>query len=95
MREDLFTLRSMEIYVQDIHEYNYMNGKLVDFSRSWTAPHMMLDTDVRSEIEGELLSFDRMMEEASIRTRKIARFDETNQIGRLRPQIMEPNRFGF
>jgi Kinetochore Sim4 complex subunit FTA2 len=43
MRDDLLTLHKMGIYVQDIHEENYIEGKLVDFSRSWTDPHIMLD----------------------------------------------------
>ena len=49
MRKDLLTLRDMGIYVQDISAENYVNGKLVDFSRSWTNPHLMLDPDVRSQ----------------------------------------------
>lgn len=70
MREDLLALHDMGIYVQDIKGDNYINGKLVDFSHSWTDPHVMLDPRIRSQrlidsdIKADLLTFDRMLEEA-------------------------------
>ncbi len=100
MRKDLLALHGMGVYVQDIREDNYMNGKLVDFSRSWTDPHIMLDPDIRSqnlidlEIEGELITFDRMLEEAGIRTR-IKASSRPSETGRLRSNIKKPDRFGF
>lgn len=100
MREDLLALHDMRIYVQDIREDNYINGKLVDFSHSWTDPHMMLDPKIRSQerinddIEGDLLTFDRMLEEAGIRSRLKA-LPGSNEPGRLRSKITKPVRFGF
>ncbi len=100
MRKDLLALHGMGVYVQDIREDNYINGKLVDFSRSWTDPHIMLDPDIRSrnlidlEIEGELITFDRMLEEAGIRTR-IKASSRPSETGRLRSKIKKPDRFGF
>jgi Kinetochore Sim4 complex subunit FTA2 len=100
MRDDLLALHEMGIYVQDIHQENYVKGKLVDFSRSWTHPHMMLDPNIRSqslidrEIEGDLLAFDRMLEEAGVRTRLKA-LSGSSEPGRLRSKIKKPDRFGF
>ena len=100
MREDLLTLQKIGVYVQDIREDNYVDGKLVDFSRSWTNPHIMLDPNIRSkdlindEIEGDLLTFDRMLEEAGIRTRLKA-LAGSNGIGWLRSKIKKPDRYGF
>ncbi len=100
MREDLLALHGMGIYIQDIREDNYISGKLVDFSHSWTDPHMMLDPRIRSQrlidsdIEGDLLTFDRMLEEAGIRTRLKA-LPGSNKTGRLRSKIMKPDRFSF
>ncbi|KAH6634443.1 kinetochore Sim4 complex subunit FTA2-domain-containing protein [Chaetomium sp. MPI-SDFR-AT-0129] len=36
-------LHSLGIFVKDTHGGNYLNGKLVDFSRSWTMYHPALD----------------------------------------------------
>lgn len=100
MREDLLALQKMGVYVQDIREDNYINGKLIDFSRSWTEPHALLDPHIRSqrlinaEIEGDLLDFDRMMEEAGILTRLKAS-SESSQVGRLRAHIRKPDRYGL
>lgn len=100
MRKDLLALQDMGVYVQDISEDNYINGKLVDFSRSWTKPHLMLDPDIRSQsiiesdIKGDLKTFDRMLEEAGIQTRTKA-LSESNEAGRLRSNIKKPDRFGF
>ncbi|KAK4147595.1 kinetochore Sim4 complex subunit FTA2-domain-containing protein [Dichotomopilus funicola] len=40
---DLQALHSLGIFVKDTHGGNYLNGKLVDFSRSWTMYHPALD----------------------------------------------------
>jgi len=37
MKDDLFTFRSIGIYIQDNHAYSNMDRKLVVFSQSWTA----------------------------------------------------------
>ncbi len=61
---------------------------------------MMLDPNVRpqeiidNDIEGDLLTFDRMLEEAGIRTRKKA-LPGSNETGGLRSRIKKPDRFGF
>ena len=100
MRSDLLALQAMGVYIQDIREDNYIDGKLVDFSRSWTNPHILLDPNIRSqrlinlEIEGDLLTFDRMLEEAGIRTRMKAS-SVSNEVGRLRSKVKKPERFGF
>jgi hypothetical protein len=39
MWEDLEEFHKLGILVRDIHILNYMGGKLIDFSRSWTTPH--------------------------------------------------------
>ena len=104
MRKDLLHLHKMGVYIQDIREDNYLDGKLVDFSMSLTAPHTMLDPGIRnqrtidSDIRGDLLDFDRMLEEAGIRTRIKAYLkpDQTDSenIGRLRATVKEPIRYG-
>lgn len=43
MWADLQALHSLGIFVNDTHGGNYLNGKLVDFSRSWTMYHPALD----------------------------------------------------
>lgn len=53
MWADLEALHGAGILVRDIHAYNYIGGRLVDFSRAWTTPHpgyTALDLDdVRDE----------------------------------------------
>ena len=74
MLKDLIMLRRMGVFVQDVREDNYRGGKLVDFSVSMTAPHIMLSDKVRDEEEieeaigWELASFDTMIEESGILT---------------------------
>ena len=100
MREDLLALHAMGVYVQDIREDNYMNGKLVDFSRSWTRPHSLIDSKIRSqhlidlELRADLKAFDRMLLEAGIRTRTNA-LPGSSETGRLRPRVKKPDRLGF
>lgn len=43
MYEDMETLHSLGILIRDIHPGNYLGGKLIDFSRSWTMYHPCLD----------------------------------------------------
>ncbi|KAL2163055.1 hypothetical protein VTH06DRAFT_6891 [Thermothelomyces fergusii] len=43
MWADLQALHSLGIFVRDTHGGNYVDGKLVDFSRSWTMYHPALD----------------------------------------------------
>lgn len=43
MYADLEKLHKLGILVRDIHQGNYLNGKLVDFSRAWTMYHPCLD----------------------------------------------------
>ena len=75
MRDDLLALQQMGVYVQDIEKANYCNGKLVDFSLCWTAPHVLVNTQVRPQdhIDEELIQvrweFDRMLEADGIYTR--------------------------
>ena len=100
MREDLYALHDMGVYVQDIRKDNYMDGKLVDFSRSRTRPHSLLDQNIRSqnligrELLGDLKAFDRMLLEAGIRTRENA-LPGSSELCRLRPRPKKPDRFGF
>lgn len=100
MREDLCGLHRMGIYVRDIREDNYIDGKLVDFSRSWTKPHSFLDPNIRSQttinkaIAGEFVEFDRMLRETGIQTQPKA-WSRSNETGRLRSKITKPDRLGF
>jgi hypothetical protein len=43
MWEDLENLHELGILVRDIQAGNYMGGKLVDLSRSWTTPSPSFD----------------------------------------------------
>ncbi|KAK2599738.1 hypothetical protein N8I77_011468 [Diaporthe amygdali] len=43
MYADLEDLHKLGILVRDIHEGNYLSGKLVDFSQAWTMYHPCLD----------------------------------------------------
>ncbi|KAG8165983.1 hypothetical protein KVR01_004535 [Diaporthe batatas] len=43
MYEDMETLHSLGILIRDINPKNYLGGKLIDFSRSWTMYHPCLD----------------------------------------------------
>jgi hypothetical protein len=49
----LEALHEVGILVRDIHAFNYLGGRLIDFSRAWTTPHpgyTALDLDgVRDE----------------------------------------------
>ncbi|KAK4033492.1 hypothetical protein C8A01DRAFT_40060 [Parachaetomium inaequale] len=43
MWRDLEDLHKLGILVRDIEIVNYLGGKLIDFSRSWTTPHPSLE----------------------------------------------------
>ena len=43
MWRDMETLHALGILVRDVKVANYLGGKLVDFSRAWTAPHPALE----------------------------------------------------
>lgn len=43
MYDDVETLHSLGILIRDIHPGNYLGGKIIDFSRSWTMYHPCLD----------------------------------------------------
>jgi len=74
MLAHLRSLRNMSVFVRDIRADNYCGGKLVDFSVSWTAPHLMLADGLRDmnvideDITEELFAFDKMIEDADIVT---------------------------
>lgn len=51
MYVDLEKLHELGILIRDIHQGNYLNGKLVDFSRAWTMPHPCLDRVTPSSIQ--------------------------------------------
>ena len=74
MLKDLLSLRRMALFVRDVREDNYRSGKLVDFSVSWTAPHIMLsnllfdDEDIEEDTGWELTLFDTMIQDSKIST---------------------------
>ena len=75
MRADLLRLRDMLVFVRDVRKENYRGGKLVDFSVSWTAPHLMLSPEIQSQefqemdLISELFEFDAMVKDEGISTR--------------------------
>ena len=91
MLSDLRSLRNMTIFVRDVRADNYRGGKLVDFSVSWTAPHLMLANGLRGydlieeDIMEELFAFDRMIEDAGIVTSVRATRNEA-YVSKLRPR---------
>lgn len=65
MYDDLETLHSLGILVRDINPSNYLGGRLIDFSRSWTMPHPCLlnatDPSICEERKDELRQFWNML----------------------------------
>lgn len=55
MWADLKSLHSLGIFVGDTHGGNYLGGKLVDFSRSWTMYHPALVQIHNSTLQGLML----------------------------------------
>ncbi|KAK3986742.1 kinetochore Sim4 complex subunit FTA2-domain-containing protein [Cladorrhinum sp. PSN332] len=73
MWEDVQDLRRIGIAVRDIHAGNYIGGKLIDFSRSWTIYHPCFDwTDPRDMKQNimqdaqDLLEAPQGLEECSL-----------------------------
>jgi hypothetical protein len=48
---DLEELHKLGILVRDVHAGNYLGGKLIDFSRSWTMYHPCLDQITPSNLQ--------------------------------------------
>lgn len=65
MYDDLETLHSLGILIRDIGPCNYLGGRLIDFSRSWTMPHPCLenatDRGICEERKKELRQFWNML----------------------------------
>lgn len=63
------------LLVQDVRSDNYLGGKLVDVSVSWTKLHLLLSTDVQSEeaidkaFVSDLYEFDEMIRCEGISTK--------------------------
>jgi hypothetical protein len=74
MLRDLKALHSLKIYVMDISIRNYKGGKLVDFSSSWTEPHIGFRPDlrpgfaIRQSKGDDAYEFDEMIKELGVRT---------------------------
>lgn len=91
MKIDLLRLRKMEVYPQDIRADNYRCGKLLDFSVSYTAPHIMLSDNIRhiehidDDIAHELVLFDRMIEESGFPT-SVRMTPNQETLRKLRPR---------
>lgn len=91
MLNDFFALRRMFVYVRDVRADNYIGGKIVDFSSSWTAPHTLVSTYVRdwdvieSDLQWDLKQFDAMIEDAGIKTWRRAS-PNPEYLSKLRPR---------
>lgn len=70
---DIRSLNRIKIYNRDIRAENFRGRRLVDFGRSWTEPHRILDAlaeiDARDARLEDLVMFDDMIEEEGIRTK--------------------------
>lgn len=67
MYADLEELHKLGILVRDIHQGNYLGGKLVDFSMAWAMYHICIDRanvhGVRKHRMVEPYKFERMMDD--------------------------------
>jgi hypothetical protein len=63
MWSDLKELHALGIVVQDIHIGNYLDGKLVDFSRAWTMYHPCLDEARVLDLDGVRIKDPRDLED--------------------------------
>lgn len=96
MLKDLILLRKMALFVRDVRKDNYRGGKLVDFSVSWTAPHLMLsdilwDEDkIEREIGWELSLFDTMIKDSRIST-WVRATPNKKYLLKLRPRTLKNN----
>lgn len=65
MWPDLEGLHKLGILVRDLHVGNYMGGKLIDFSRSWTMYHPSLDRirlrDVQEMLQQEASELEDLL----------------------------------
>ncbi|MCJ1233447.1 hypothetical protein MMC14_001404, partial [Varicellaria rhodocarpa] len=93
MKKDLLTLRRMGIFVRDIRADNYRGGQLVDFSVSWTDPHIMMNErywkrkTFQRDRDWELTLFDRMIDESGVpNPRSIRATSNPQYISMLRPR---------
>lgn len=98
MRRDLSRLRKLGIYTRDIRKENYVGGKLVDFSSSWTVPHIMLmgefrdAADVNEDLDLELDLFNEMVEDEEAELGQLAApRPEHREKPDLFDQTAEPN----
>lgn len=73
-RKILRSLRALNaagVYVFDVRARNFVGGQLVDFSASWTEPHVLFRTRDPDEVESrrkiDLARFDVMMVDQQIR----------------------------
>ena len=72
MKADLLALRRMRVFVRDVQEDNYKGGKLVDFSVSWTDPHIMMSErycnkkTIERDRDWELREFDNMIKQSGL-----------------------------
>ena len=68
---NLRALNAAGVYVFDVRAVNIVGGKLVDFSASWTEPHVLFRTrdpgEVESQRKMDLARFDVMMLDQQIR----------------------------
>lgn len=68
---NLRALNTSGVYVFDVRARNILGGQLVDFSASWTDPHVLFRTRAPGEIESrkerDLARFDVMMKDLQIR----------------------------
>lgn len=68
---NLKALNASGVYVFDVRARNILGGQLVDFSASWTEPHVLFRTrdpdEIASRRERDLARFDVMMKDLQIR----------------------------
>lgn len=84
MYTDLERLHELGILVRDIHEGNYLDGKLVDFSMAWTMYHPCLERSTPSGILRSRLEdpskFEDMIDQWAL--------DEGKDIEELKPNAL-------
>lgn len=70
MWSDLESLHELGILVRDVKVFNYLDGKLVDFSRAWTVPHPSLEhldpQLLQQEFEADPIDFEGVVVEWSL-----------------------------
>lgn len=67
MYANLEELHKLGILVRDIHQGNYLGGKLIDFSMAWTAPHICFEraspAGIKEVRSMEPYKFEKMVDE--------------------------------